>query len=99
MSGYYDIDDSPLELMEWARKFETRTDPDGEWRVGEDEIGEVSVSTVWLGLDHSFGNGPPLIFETMIFGGEHDGEEWRYSTKEQALLGHAAALELVKRTA
>jgi hypothetical protein len=26
------------------------------------------VSTVWLGLDHGFGDdGPPLIFETMVF--------------------------------
>jgi hypothetical protein len=26
-----------------------------------------SLSTVWLGLNHSFGGGPPLIFETMLF--------------------------------
>jgi hypothetical protein len=26
---------------------------------------DVSVSTVHLVLDHSFGDGPPLIFETM----------------------------------
>jgi hypothetical protein len=27
------------------------------------------VSTVFLGLDHNFGmNGPPILFETMVFG-------------------------------
>lgn len=25
------------------------------------------VSTIFLGLDHSFGPGPPLLFETMVF--------------------------------
>lgn len=25
------------------------------------------VSTVFLGLDHSYGTGPPLLFETMVF--------------------------------
>ncbi len=46
------------------------------------------VSTVWLGLDHQFGDGPPLIFETMIFGGPHDQAQWRYSTKQEAKEGH-----------
>jgi hypothetical protein len=27
----------------------------------------VRVSTAWLGLDHSFLVGPPVIFETMVF--------------------------------
>ena len=27
------------------------------------------LSTVWLGIDHSFGFDPPLIFETMYFAG------------------------------
>lgn len=36
-------------------------------RVALTEIGPYVVSTVWIGLDHNFGNGPPLIFETMVF--------------------------------
>ncbi|WP_166903861.1 hypothetical protein [Mycobacterium sp. DL440] len=36
---------------------------------------EVVVSTVWLGLNHSFtDDGPPIIFETMVFGGVHDAK-------------------------
>lgn len=56
---------------------------------------EVWVSTVWLGIDHSFGTpGPPIIFETMIFGGPHDQEQWRYSTEAAALAGHDQAVAL-----
>jgi hypothetical protein len=36
--------------------------------VAKTEVGGVwEVSTVWLGNDHGFGFGPPLIFETMVF--------------------------------
>jgi hypothetical protein len=46
------------------------------------------VSTVWLGIDHSFTEiGPPIIFETMIFG-KDVLDCMRYSTEEQALKGH-----------
>ena len=37
-------------------------------RVASTEVGELHVSTVWLGLDHGFREGQTLIFETMIFG-------------------------------
>ena len=54
---------------------------------------EVHVSTVFLGLDHSFGEGPPLLFETMVFGGDMDQEEDRYTTYDQAEAGHKAMVE------
>ena len=85
---YYDIDGQPITMDEWAERFKDN-------RVALEERGDVSVSTVWLGLDHQYGDGPPLIFETMIFGGEHDQDQWRYSTREGALAGHAAAVALV----
>lgn len=94
-SRYYDVDGNPLEMLEWAAKFEGRGDPtDHSWKIGFDEEGDVSVSTVWLGLDHQYGDGPPLIFETMIFGGEHDQYQERYSTKEEAIAGHKRACAL-----
>jgi hypothetical protein len=60
--------------------------------------GGVEVSTVFLGLDHNWGGGEPLLFETMIFGGELDGEQWRYSTWEEAEKGHKRACGLVSKT-
>ena len=56
----------------------------------------MRVSTVWLGIDHQFGNGPPLIFETMTFRGTHAlGDQERYSTEAQAIEGHRRMVELV----
>ena len=36
-------------------------------RVAETHVGDYWISTVFLGLDHSFHHGPPVLFETMIF--------------------------------
>jgi len=90
MDFYYDRQGKPMNRTDWARRLEAMKDkrvaettlPDGKW-----------ISTVWLGLDHSFGGGPPLIFETMVFesndatGGDLDCA--RYSTEAEALAGHA----------
>jgi hypothetical protein len=56
---------------------------------------DVSVSTVFLGLDHGWILGdPPALWETMIFGGSLNGYQERYSSREAALLGHEVAVEL-----
>jgi len=82
VSDFYDMDGKPMTLAEWAKAF-------GEPRqIGKTTVGEAEVSTVWLGSDHQFGSGPPLIFETMIFGGPHDQFCDRYTTKEEAAAGH-----------
>ena len=84
----------PATLEEWAEWFES-----AERHVAQDEVDGVSISTVFLGLDHQFGGGPPLLFETMIFGGKHNDYQERCSTWEQAVAQHAEALRLVKQTA
>lgn len=49
----------------------------------------ITVSTVFLGLDYNFSkHGPPLLFESMVFGIE-DEICIRYSTYKKAMLGHA----------
>jgi hypothetical protein len=60
--------------------------------VARDTIGCVLVSTVFLGLDHNHFGSPPLLFETMIFGGPLDDSHWRYSTWYEALNGHGMAM-------
>ena len=58
----------------------------------------VEVSTVWLGLNHSFIREYPLtIFETLIFGGLYDGDIQRYGTEEQALAGHLHAVNEMRQ--
>jgi hypothetical protein len=78
-------------LEEWARWFET-----AERHVAKDEIGEARVSTVFLGIDHRWGDGPPLLFETMIFGGPHTEYQTRASTWDEAEKQHAEAVALVR---
>jgi hypothetical protein len=92
MSRYYDRAGQPMTTLEWAMSFE-----DFEQKVvAKATVGDAEVSTVWLGLNHQFGDGPPLIFETMIFGGEHDQWQDRYSTEEQAKAGHEAVVAWLK---
>ncbi len=64
--------------------------------VKRDYIGEVCISTVFLGLNHNWAEGTPILFETMIFGGEHANYQERYSTWEEAEIGHQKAVNLVK---
>ena len=78
------------DILEWARQFET-----SNRIVEQTQIGDMKVSTVFLGLDHSFGGGEPLLFETMIFGGAEDGYQDRYSTWDEAVKGHQFACEKV----
>jgi hypothetical protein len=78
-----------VDLMTWARELKL-----GDRKVGATEVGEVRISTVFFGLDHQFGDGPPLLFETMVFGGPLDQETVHYSTWKQAEEGHS---EMVRR--
>ena len=67
--------------------------------VAEDCVGDVRVSTVFLGLDHNFlGTGRPVLWETMVFGGELDGEQWRYDSQKAAMEGHGELLRRVLAT-
>lgn len=86
---HYDKNGKPMEMMAWALALES------DRRVGLDVLEDgTRVSTVWLGLDHSFGDGPPLIFETMVNLPKHGWtDQVRYSTLEQAEDGHKAMVE------
>lgn len=92
------------DLLKWAAWFE-KADP----RVAEDKFDGIRVSTVFLGLDHNhYGQGPPLLYETIIFGPEkhynelakreleESHEMWRYTTRTNALAGHKKAVEVAR---
>lgn len=84
----------PVDLMTWAKWYEVNHE---RRRVAREEFADgVVVSTVFLGLDHSWGDGPRLIFETMVFGGPLDQETYRYATWAQAEAGHAVMVERVR---
>lgn len=78
-------------LMEWAHFYEDFS----KRIVKHDEVGNILVSTVFLGLDHNyFGKGPPLLFETMLLSKTTSTGNYqeRYATWDEAEKGHARAL-------
>ena len=82
------------DMLLWAADYETLANR----VVAQTHIDpEIRVSTVFLGLDHNFlDEGPPILFETMVFGGPIDGEQWRCSTWEEAEAQHEVAVWLIK---
>lgn len=91
-------------IYEWAILFEN----DKYRRVALTRLpgGKKYVSTVWLGLNHSFDGGDPKIFETMVFSRDtrsmslfgsgkslmyHENFYQRqWTTEEEAYAGHAS---------
>jgi hypothetical protein len=94
--NYILVDGQPVAspyLLTWAM-----TMSDDMRRVALTYVVGVRVSTVFLGLDHGFDDGPPVLFETMIFGevGDLDQYQERYTTLEAAMAGHERAVEMVR---
>lgn len=57
----------------------------------------ATVSTVFLGIDHNYGfRGLPIVFETMVFGGSHDGYQRRYRSWDEADTGHQQTVQMLK---
>jgi hypothetical protein len=55
------------------------------------------VSTVFLGRDHGFGHGPPVLFETMVkWPDEGYRDQMRYVAEDKARVGHALMVEYVR---
>lgn len=78
-------------FINWSIWFET-----AERSIGREEIKDLVVSTVFLGLDHSY-SGAPILFETMVFGGPMETELCaRYETYDEALAGHKEIIEEIK---
>jgi hypothetical protein len=86
------------DVLVWARWFQT-----ADRHVAQDmdegkDARPVRISTVFLGLDHSFNlAGPPILWETLVFGGPLDGEMIRYTSREKAWQGHQAMCHRVRQ--
>lgn len=89
---YYDRKGNGTDdCLVWAKMFEGHGDR-MKYKIVKQDYTWMGfwVSTVWLGLDHSFGEGSdPLIFETMVFFKGHSELDMdRYTTEKQAVNGH-----------
>jgi hypothetical protein len=103
MSNWYILDNNNrpvnkpvLEAAKWIEDNQIRS------RVRYNELtdlngNEVRVSTVFLGLDHAWKSPIPVLWETMIFGGEHDQYQERYTSYEDAVEGHQNAVNLINK--
>ena len=96
-----DADGQPVpetDAVQWAEKFEkqNRTLKTDVRKEGPDEI--ITVSTRFLGVDHNYTfGGPPLLWETRIFGGKNHSYAQRYSSRLDALAGHEDVVKVVER--
>ena len=101
---YYDREGKPMTWQAWGEVFQDMDYRRICWTAISDEI---HVSTVWLGLDHAFGDGPPMIFETMVFetkftsdgmaiGPREELLSARYSTEAEARAGHERMVASLK---
>lgn len=70
---------------EWTNWFN-----DADRHVAQIMVNGILVSTVFLGINHSFDDNSdtPILWETMIFGGLQDQFQWRYSNKDDAINNH-----------
>lgn len=79
------------DVLKWAERLESR-----DRQVALNRIGDVTVSTVFLGVNTRL-EGPPMVFETAVWGGsnEFDVVE-RYSSWTAAERGHKKHVAAVK---
>lgn len=76
----------------WSMQFETFQ------HIKKDTVGDVYVSTVFLGLDHRLGScGDPVLWETMMFFNGDEVYQRRYTSHANALVGHQMAMGIAQR--
>ena len=97
MSGpYYILNEEKetvrVDVMQWAQWFHDK----GKLRLIQvTELPDgLKVSTVFIGIDHSFGlSDSPKVFETMVFNGDDSIFCERCATYDQALAQHESAID------
>lgn len=101
--GYFKLNDAKMpiaceieEYHQWIKKHPKEMDAR---RVADDMVNGSRVSTVFLGLDHSYHGNVPVLWETMVFGGKLDLEQERYTSHEDAVAGHKAMMNRVAELA
>lgn len=83
--------DDPTKWEKWFRNINNRL-------VGHTDVGALRVSTVCLGTDMRFmTKGPPILFETMIFGLLEDDYQERCCTWEEAEAMHQRGVEYAQK--
>ena len=97
MGHYILVENRPVrvyDMMEWLDFFSS-----GERVLGFSRVNGIRISTIFMGLDNSFGAAPePLVFETMIMGGDNHGYIKRCATYDEAIVLHREIVEFVVKS-
>lgn len=93
--NYILVDGEPVpepDILKWSDWFE-RSDR----KLARDEFDDYYVSTIFMGTDHNYDDtGPPILWETMVFGGKLADEQERYTSRADALRGYARMVKRVE---
>jgi hypothetical protein len=90
---FWDRDGRPITFEQWQKLF---WDPDLSRIVARTDIADgVLVSTVWLGTDSGL-SAIPHPYETMVFGGVHDGRRVTWANEDSARAGHDSIVAYVR---
>jgi hypothetical protein len=94
MSPFYTFDGDTVQNVTLMQYIEWITTHNTQLLYTETDDARLSVSTVFLGINHAYNNQEkPLLFETMVFGGVMDKTVKRYATRAEAHKGH---MDIVK---
>jgi len=93
MIRYFSLDPATLEVVP-REGYRGRTVPEIQDLLF-DEVGDVRVSTIFLGFALQAG-GVPLVFETMVFGGARDREQVHHGTYAEAKAFHDRMVDEVR---
>lgn len=99
MSSWYVLDDdNKPKIADYLEAAKWRDANPDRHRVGFTKVGRARVSTIFLSIDHNWEGppAPPVLFETMVFGGRFDGYQRRHETWEQAEQWHAQVVEALR---
>jgi len=88
------------DLLRWGQWLETAL-RSGRRVVGDSDVEDFHVTTVFSGCDHNWEDGPPILFESKVTeGGERrDIYTRRYLSWAEAEEGHTAVCEQMRELA
>lgn len=96
---YFDRTGAEINMLQWG---DLRQNMEYKHLALSRPKNRFIVSTVWLGVNHRYGNGPPIIFESMACGLGRRGQ-WtdgdlymvRYCTEREAFRGHSDICRMI----
>ncbi len=93
-----DLVTGPMPIEEWHTLNKDKTFQRTS-RVALTVVKQLRISTVFLGIPHTYDETPGLFFETMVFDDGKDRDDvfcHRYDTPKQARQGHKALVKWLR---